>query len=36
VLKGNSFLRLSVGGAGDQASKIKKSKELAEMALKRL
>ena len=36
VLKGNSFIRISVGGAGDQAAKIDKSKKLAAMALKRL
>lgn len=36
VLKGNVYLRISVGGAGDQARKIEKSKTLAESALKRL
>ena len=36
VLKGNSFIRISVGGASDKASKIDKSKKLAEMILKRL
>ena len=36
VLKGNSYIRISVGGAGDQATKMKKSKELAQMVLKRL
>jgi hypothetical protein len=36
VLKGDSYLRISVGGAGDQAQKIEKSKTLAEKALKRL
>jgi hypothetical protein len=36
VLKGNSYISVSVGGAGDQASKTKKSKALAEMVLKRL
>jgi hypothetical protein len=36
VLKGNSYIRISVGGAGDQATKIKKSKDLAQMVLKRL
>jgi hypothetical protein len=36
VLKGNCYLRISVGGAGDQAQKIEKSKTLAESALKRL
>jgi hypothetical protein len=36
VLKGNSYIRISVGGAGDQAQKIEKSKALAEAVLKRL
>jgi hypothetical protein len=36
VLKGNSFIRISVGGAGDKAAKIDKSKKLAQMVLKRL
>lgn len=36
VLKGNSYIKISVGGSGDQASKIKKSKALAEIVLKRL
>jgi len=36
VLKGNSYIRISVGGAGDQATKIKKSKALAQMVLKHL
>jgi Protein of unknown function (DUF1573) len=36
VLKGNSFFRISVGGAGDKATKIDKSKKLAQMVLKRL
>jgi hypothetical protein len=36
VLKGNSYIRISVGGAGDQAAKIEKSKALAASALKRL
>lgn len=36
VLKGNMFLRLTVGGARDQAAKLKLSRELAELALKRL
>jgi hypothetical protein len=35
VLKDNSYIRISVGGANDQASKMKKSKMLAEMILKR-
>jgi len=36
VLKGNSFIRISVGGAGDQGSKIEKSKKLAQIVLNRL
>jgi hypothetical protein len=36
VLKGNCYIRISVGGAGDQAQKMEKSKALAESALKRL
>jgi hypothetical protein len=36
VLKGNCYIRISVGGAGDQAQKIEKSKRLAESVLKRL
>jgi hypothetical protein len=36
VLKGNAYLRISVGGAGDQAAKIEKSKTLAASALKQL
>ena len=36
VLKGNSFFRISVGGGGDRAEKIDKSKKLAESILKRL
>jgi hypothetical protein len=36
VLKGNCYIRISVGGAGDQAQKIEKSKSLAESVLKRL
>jgi len=36
VLKGNFYIRISVGGAGDQAKKIEKSKTLAESVLKRL
>ena len=36
VLKGNSFLRISIGGAGDRAEKTEKSKALAESVLKRL
>ncbi len=36
VLKGNSYIIISVGGSGDKAAKIDKSKNLAEMVLKRL
>jgi hypothetical protein len=36
VLKGDCFLRISVGGAGDVASKLEKSKKLAGFALERL
>ena len=36
VLKGNRYIRISVGGPGDQAIKMKKSKMLAEIVLKRL
>jgi hypothetical protein len=36
VLKGNVYIRISVGGAGDQAEKTKRSKTLAEAVLKRL
>lgn len=36
VLKGNSYIRISVGGAGDQEAKIKKSKALAQSILSRL
>ena len=36
VLKGNTYLRVSVGGAGDHQTKINKSKALARLALKRL
>jgi hypothetical protein len=36
VLKANSFIRISVGGTGDQTQKIENSKKLAESALKRL
>ena len=36
VLKGNSYIRISVGGAGDQAQKTEKSKALALSVLKRL
>lgn len=36
VLKGNCYIRISVGGAGDQTQKMEKSKTLAENVLKRL
>ncbi len=36
VLKGNCYIRISVGGAGDQEQKIEKSKTLAADVLKRL
>lgn len=36
VLKGNSFIRISIGGADDRAAKIEKSKALAQSVLKRL
>jgi hypothetical protein len=36
VLKGDSYFRISVGGAGDQAQKLEKSKTLAAFVLKRL
>jgi len=36
VLKGNTFIRVSVGGRGEQQSKINKSRALAQLALKRL
>ena len=36
VLKGNAYLRISIGGSGDQASKINKSKTLAQKAIARL
>ena len=36
VLKGDRYLRISVGGAGDVATKLKKSKTLALKALKRM
>lgn len=36
VLKGNVYLRISIGGAADQTSKIKVSKLLAQKALARL
>jgi hypothetical protein len=36
VLKGNSFLRISVGGVREESARIEKSKALAHAALKRL
>jgi hypothetical protein len=36
VLKGNCYIRISVGGGGDQEQKIEKSKTLAADVLKRL
>ena len=36
VLKGDNYIRVSVGGAGDQAQKIERCKALAAAALKRL
>jgi hypothetical protein len=36
VLKGNAYVRISIGGPADQATKIKKSKALAQKALARL
>jgi hypothetical protein len=36
VLKGNSYLRISIGGPADQATKMKKSKTLAQKALSRM
>ena len=36
VLKGNIYISVSVGGPGDQATKLQKSKALAEIVLKRL
>jgi hypothetical protein len=36
VLKANSYLRISIGGAGDQTNKINKSKTLAQKAIARL
>ena len=36
VLKGNAYLRISIGGSGDQTSKINKSKTLAQKAIARL
>ena len=36
VLKGNMYISISVGGSGEQATKLQKSKALAEIVLKRL
>lgn len=36
VLKGNTFLRISVGGVREESARIKKSAALARLALKRL
>jgi hypothetical protein len=36
ALRGNAYIRISVGGAGNEATKIEKSKALAEIVLKRL
>jgi hypothetical protein len=36
VLKKDQFFRISVGGAGDEKSKLKKSKTLAQQVLKRI
>jgi hypothetical protein len=36
VLKGDSYIRISVGGPGDEATKIKKTKVLAQKVLQRL
>ena len=36
VLKGDAFLRISVGGEKDESVRIKKAKTLAEKVLKRL
>src|SRR6266545_1939331 len=36
VLKGDAYIRISIGGAADQATKIKRSKVLAQKALARL
>jgi hypothetical protein len=36
VLKGNAYVRVSIGGPADQATKIAKSKSLAQKALSRL
>jgi len=36
VLKGNTFLRISVGGIREESTRIEKSKALARIALKRM
>ena len=36
VLKGNSFIRLSIGGADDQKTRIRKSKAIAQLVLKHI
>jgi Protein of unknown function (DUF1573) len=36
ALKGNSYIRVSVGGTNDATARLTKSKEIAEMVLKRL
>jgi len=36
VLKGNSYFRISIGGSGDQAVKLRKSRALAEKVLARM
>lgn len=36
VLKGDTYISIGVGGSGDQATKLQKSRALAEFALKRL
>jgi hypothetical protein len=36
ALKGNGYVRVSVGGAGDAASKLEKSKKIAELVLPHL
>ena len=36
VLKGNAYLRISIGGSGDQTSRIAKSKTLAQKVVSRL
>jgi len=36
ALKGESFIRISIGGTGDASNKLNKTKALAEMVLKRL